>query len=166
MSDKEQKNAGVSRRVFLKKSATVGVGATALSGLGSGSAEAQDFWDMSADLVSIGAGTAGLAAAVSALNHGASVIMVEENVDIGGHGMCSGGQVHLGGGTSNQRKFGVEDSADQVFLDWIRHDHASSRYSDIRILDRERGPIPGPPDRSNGCIDSASSAAKCSVAGR
>ena len=120
MSKRKQRSAGVSRRAFLKKGATVGVGATALSGLGSRDAEAQNFWDMSADFVSIGAGTAGLAASVSALDHGASVIMVDENVDIGGHGMCSGGQVHLGGGTSNQRKFGVEDSADQVFLDWIR----------------------------------------------
>ncbi len=134
MSTRKQKSAAVSRRAFLKKGATVGVGATALSGLGSRDAEAQNFWDMSADFVSIGAGTAGLAASVSALDHGASVIMVDENVDIGGHGMCSGGQVHLGGGTSNQRKFGVEDSADQVFLDWIRHDHASSRYSDRDLV--------------------------------
>ena len=78
--------------------------------------------------MTIGAGTAGLAAAISALDHGASVIMVEENVDIGGHGMCSGGQVHLGGGTSNQERHGVTDSSDQVFIDWVRHDHGQSRY--------------------------------------
>ena len=114
MSKRKQRSAGVSRRAFLKKGVTVGVGATALSGLGSRDAEAQNFWDISADFVSIGAGTAGLAASVSALDHGASVIMVDENVDIGGHGMCSGGQVHLGGGTSNQRKFGGEDSADEL----------------------------------------------------
>ncbi len=124
----------VTRRDFLKKGATAGIGATALAGLDARQAEAQNFWDLSADLVTIGAGTAGLAAAVSALDHGASVIMVEENVDIGGHGMCSGGNVHLGGGTSNQRKFGVEDSADQVFLDWVRHDHGQSRYSDRDLV--------------------------------
>ena len=128
--------AGISRRRFLKQGATAGVGATALAGVAapSGAVRAQDFWDLRADLVTIGAGTAGLAAAVSALDHGASVIMVEENVDIGGHGMCSGGQVHLGGGTSNQRKHGVEDTADQVFLDWIRHDHMQSRYSDRDLV--------------------------------
>ena len=119
--------AGISRRSFLKKGATAGVGAAGLAGgalagaaAPSGEALAQDFWDLRVDFVTIGAGTAGLAAAVAALDHGASVILVEENVDIGGHGMCSGGQVHLGGGTSNQRKHGVEDSADQVFIDWIR----------------------------------------------
>ena len=136
MPKSTRKDASVSRRAFLRKGATAGVGATALAGLGGRTqeAEAQNFWDLSADLVTIGAGTAGLAAAVSALDHGASVIMVEENTDIGGHGLCSGGNVHLGGGTSNQKKHGVEDSADQVFIDWIRHDHMQSRYSDRDLV--------------------------------
>jgi len=134
MGKKNKNGMNVSRREFLKKGAKAGVGATALAGLGATEAEAQNFWDMSADFVTLGAGTAGLAAAISALDNGASVIMVEENVDIGGHGMVSGGQVHLGGGTSNQRKFGVEDSADQVFLDWVRHDHRESRYSDRELV--------------------------------
>ena len=143
MSKKNQENTGVTRRDFLKKGATLGAGATALGPLAAGEARAQDSWDMSADFVTIGAGTAGLAAAVSALDNGASVIMVEENVDIGGHGMCSGGNVHLGGGTSNQTKFGVEDSADQVYLDWVRHDHRASRYSDrdlVRVFADENAP--------------------------
>ncbi len=145
MPKSTRKDASVSRRAFLRKGATAGVGATALAGLGGRTqeAEAQNFWDMSADLVTIGAGTAGLAAAVSALDHGASVIMVEENTDIGGHGLCSGGNVHLGGGTSNQKKHGVEDSADQVFIDWIRHDHLQSRYSDrdlVRAFADENAP--------------------------
>ena len=134
MGKSTRKDARVSRRAFIRRSATAGVGATALAGAGAPRAEAQNFWDLRADLVTIGAGTAGLAAAVSALDRGASVIMVEENVDIGGHGICSGGQVHLGGGTSNQRKHGVEDSADQVFLDWVRHDHMQSRYSDRDLV--------------------------------
>ena len=145
MPKSTRKDASVSRRAFLRKGATAGVGATALAGLGGRTreAEAQNFWDLSADLVTIGAGTAGLAAAVSALDHGASVIMVEENTDIGGHGLCSGGNVHLGGGTSNQKKHGVEDSADQVFIDWIRHDHLQSRYSDrdlVRAFADENAP--------------------------
>ena len=134
MRKRKLKEREVSRRDFLKKGASAGVGATALAGLGARDVEAQDFWDLSADVVTIGAGTAGLAAAISALDHGASVILLEENVDIGGHGMCSGGQVHLGGGTSNQLKRGVEDSADQVFLDWVRHDHGQSRYSDRDLV--------------------------------
>ena len=134
MGRSTRKEAGVSRRAFIRRGATAGVGAATLAGVGARGAEAQNFWDVSADFVTIGAGTAGLAAAVSALDHGASVIMVEENVDIGGHGMCSGGNVHLGGGTSNQRKHGVEDSAEQVYRDWVRHDHMQSRYSDRDLV--------------------------------
>ena len=134
MKKKTTTNPTPSRRDFLKTGATAGVGATTLGGFTTQATEAQNFWGLSADLVTIGAGTAGLAAAVSALDHGASVIMVDENVDIGGHGMCSGGNVHLGGGTSNQRQHGVNDSADQVFSDWVRHDHGQSRYSDRELV--------------------------------
>ena len=143
MGKPKRDGASVSRRAFLRQGATAGVGVTALAGLGADSAEAQNFWDQSADFVTIGAGTAGLAAAVSALDNGASVILVEENVDIGGHGMCSGGNVHLGGGTSHQRRHGVEDSAEQVFVDWVRHDHMQSRYSDrdlVRAFADENAP--------------------------
>ena len=143
MGKPKRDGASVSRRAFLRQGATAGVGVTALAGLRADSAEAQDFWDQSADFVTIGAGTAGLAAAVSALDNGASVILVEENVDIGGHGMCSGGNVHLGGGTSHQRQHGVEDSAEQVFVDWVRHDHMQSRYSDrdlVRAFADENAP--------------------------
>ena len=116
MGEKENETE-VSRRNFLRVGAA-GMGASALVGLGVQEVDAQaprPRWDMTADFVTIGAGTSGLAGAVSALEHGASVIMVEENFDIGGHGMVSGGNVHLGGGNSRQKKFGVQDSADQVF---------------------------------------------------
>ncbi len=123
----------VSRRDFLRKSATVGAGAT---GLSSGEAGAQETgeWDETADFVTIGAGVSGLAAAISALEHGASVLLIDENSDIGGHGMVSGGLVHLGGGHSKQRAHGVEDSAEKVFQDWIRPDHALARYNDRDLV--------------------------------
>jgi succinate dehydrogenase/fumarate reductase flavoprotein subunit len=91
-------------------------------------------WNLSADVVVIGAGVAGLPAAIAARDHGASVIVVEENFDIGGHGMLSGGRVQLGGGHALQQKFGIEDSADQVFADWVRHDRGDSRYSDRDLV--------------------------------
>ena len=138
MGTKKQNDADVSRRDFLRKGAAAGVGASTLAGLGltdvAAQGNAQRRWDLTADFVTIGAGVSGLAAAVSALDHGASVIMVEENFDIGGHGMVSGGNVHLGGGTSRQRKHGIQDSADQVFQDWVRYDHRESRYSDRDLV--------------------------------
>ena len=123
----------LSRRDFLKKSATVGVGATALVPA-QADAQTDRQWDHSADFVTIGAGVSGLAAAISALEHRASVIMVDENSDIGGHGMVSGGLVHLGGGHSKQRAHGIEDSSEKVFKDWIRPDHPLARYNDRDLV--------------------------------
>jgi succinate dehydrogenase/fumarate reductase flavoprotein subunit len=91
-------------------------------------------WNLSADVVVVGAGAAGLPAAIAARDHGASVILVEENFDIGGHAMLSGGRVQLGGGNALQKKFAIEDSPDQVFLDWVRHDRGDSRYSDRDLV--------------------------------
>jgi succinate dehydrogenase/fumarate reductase flavoprotein subunit len=91
-------------------------------------------WTLSADVVVIGAGAAGLPAAIAARDHGASVILVEENFDIGGHAMLSGGRVQLGGGHALQQKFGIKDSPDQIFLDWVRHDRGDSRYSDRDLV--------------------------------
>jgi urocanate reductase len=129
----KSKNVQLSRRAFLTTSAAAGVTATALAP-GQAHAQAPRRWDRTADFVSIGAGVSGLASAVSALEHGASVIMVDENIDIGGHGMVGGGHVHLGGGHSMQRRHGIEDSADKVFADWTRPDHPTARYNDREIV--------------------------------
>jgi urocanate reductase len=125
----------VSRRAFLSQGA-VGAGAAALVGAGTKEAAAQSQvkWDLSADVVVIGAGVAGLPAAITARDLGASVIVVDENFDIGGRGMLSGGRVHLGGGHALQQKAGIKDSADQVFADWVRHDAAVARYSDRDLV--------------------------------
>jgi succinate dehydrogenase/fumarate reductase flavoprotein subunit len=74
-------------------------------------------WDLEADVVIIGSGAAGLPAAIKAADDGASVIVVETNYDIGGHAIISGGNTPLGGGTSAQKKYGIEDSPDLVFRD-------------------------------------------------
>jgi urocanate reductase len=126
-------NVSVSRRAFLSKGAA-GVGGAALVGVSANDAEAQVKWDLSADVVIIGAGVAGLPAAITARDLGASVIVVDENFDIGGRGILSGGRVHLGGGHALQQKAGIKDSADQVFADWVRHDAAVARYSDRDLV--------------------------------
>jgi succinate dehydrogenase/fumarate reductase flavoprotein subunit len=123
----------VSRRAFLSKSAA-GVGVAALASVEANDAKAQAGWDLSTDVVVIGAGVAGLPAAITARDLGASVIIVDENFDIGGRGMLSGGRVHLGGGHALQQKAGIRDSADQIFADWVRHDAAVARYSDRDLV--------------------------------
>ncbi len=132
MGKSRDTQAAVSRRAFLSRGAA-GVGAAALVGAGSAAA-AETKWDLSADVVVIGAGVSGLAAAITARDAGASVISVDENFDIGGRGMLSGGRVHLGGGHALQQKFGIKDSPDQVFRDWVRHDSMVARYSDRDLV--------------------------------
>ena len=134
MGKEKNSHGKLGRREFLKKGAAIGVTAPALGALNAEELDAQQVWDREVDFVTIGAGTSGLAAAVSALDNGASVIMLEANYDIGGHGLVSGGNVHLGGGNSRQRKFGIEDSADKVYEDWVRWDHRDSRFSDRDLV--------------------------------
>ena len=74
-------------------------------------------WDREADVVVIGAGATGMPAAVVAREAGFTVIVVEAEADIGGHAIISGGNIPLGGGTSVQRKYGIEDTPDLLFRD-------------------------------------------------
>ncbi len=95
-------------------------------------------WDLEADVVVIGSGAAGLPAAIRAVEAGASVIVVEANYDVGGHAILSGGNVPLGGGTSAQRKFGIEDSPDVVFSDLTDWSIVQPNgWPDYRYNDRE-----------------------------
>lgn len=122
------------RREFLKHGA-LGAGATALTGAASQSAvRAQRIssWDRTADVVIAGAGASGLCAAIVARESGAAVVVIEQNHDIGGHAMVSGGRIPLGGGTRLQRKYGIVDSADQVYLD-----HTSAGNEELRFSDRD-----------------------------
>jgi succinate dehydrogenase/fumarate reductase flavoprotein subunit len=74
-------------------------------------------WDHTADVVVVGSGASGFPASIRARESGASVILVEAQPHTGGHGTCSGGNVPLGGGTSRQKKYGIEDSPDLLFRD-------------------------------------------------
>jgi len=134
MSQSDAKNAALPRRAFIQKAAA-GLGAATLGALGAKEAEAAQVkrrWDLAADVVVVGAGAAGLPASIAAAELGASVIVVEQNYDIGGHAIESGGNIALGGGTSLQKKYGITDSPDRMFDDLARwHDY---RFSDREIV--------------------------------
>ena len=119
--------------------------ASLASGLQSSPAAAQTssgsvHWDREADIVVIGAGAAGTVAALVAKRAGASVILLEAQPHAGGHAICSGGHVPLGGGTSFQKKWGIHDSSDLVFrdlTDWsvVEPNGAPDyRYNDREII--------------------------------
>jgi fumarate reductase flavoprotein subunit len=87
------------------------------------------------DVAVIGAGAAGLAAAVTAADAGASVIVLEAGEKIGGSSRLSGGHF-FAAGTSVQREAGVEDSADAMFEhimvlnQWMLEPAVVRRYCD------------------------------------
>lgn len=91
-----------------------------------------DEHDLIADVVVAGAGAAGLAAAVAARSAGATVIVIDENVDVGGHAILSGGWVRLGGGHSLQRAMAIEDRAAAVYDDWLRD--PNSTFNDRALV--------------------------------
>ena len=88
----------------------------------------------------IGSGATGLPAAIVAREAGASVIVVEAETHIGGHAITSGGNLPLGGGTSYQKKYGIEDSPDLFFqdlTDWSvveTNGFPPYRYNDREII--------------------------------
>ena len=97
-------------------------------------------WDREADVVVIGSGATGLPAAIVAREVGASVIIVEAENHIGGHAITSGGNLPVGGGTSYQKKYGIEDSPDLFFrdlTDWSvveTNGFPPYRYNDREII--------------------------------
>lgn len=113
----------LSRRDFLKGAALVGSSAALLTLAGCddkevpGGTSELPKWTYTADIVVVGGGAVGIAAAIRAKDLGASVIVVEANYACGGHAMTSGGHVHLGGGNSLQQRMGVVDSPDQYYID-------------------------------------------------
>ena len=106
---RNQDQKAVSRRDFVKSGAAAGVGAAAvLSSSGTASAQVSPAeairWDYEADIVVIGGGCTGLPAAIRARDLGASVIVVDQNFDLGGKMLHSGGLVSFGGNDPLQQR--------------------------------------------------------------
>ena len=95
-------------------------------------------WKLEADVVVIGSGATGLPAAIAAREAGASVILVEAEPHMGGHAICSGGNVPLGGGTSAQIRHCIKDSPDLLFHDLTDWSIVQPNgFPDYRYNDRE-----------------------------
>lgn len=75
-------------------------------------------WNDEADMVIVGLGGAGVAAAVEALERGLSVIAVDR-YEGGGSTAANGGVFYAGGGTAIQRQEGEEDDPEEM-LNYLR----------------------------------------------
>lgn len=76
-------------------------------------------WHETADVVIIGSGFAGLAAAIEAGNAGASVIILEKMKGRGGNSVISDGLV-AAAGSILQMEQGIEDTPQDMFNDMLR----------------------------------------------
>lgn len=105
----------VSRRGFLKASG-VGAAAAAASTLGAvpftASVAAQQGWDAEHDIVVVGSGGAGFAAAITARTLGNDVVMFEKGAYVGGTTLVSGGGMWIPNSTQ-MREAGIEDPREE-----------------------------------------------------
>ena len=75
-------------------------------------------WDESVDVVIIGSGFAGLAAAIEAVEAGASVTILEKMKGHGGNSVISDGSP-AAAGTPQQAALGIQDSPDLMYQDMV-----------------------------------------------
>jgi flavocytochrome c len=118
----------LSRRNFLKTAggaaAVAGLATTGIPLMTSQAQAACDAlpkkWDETYDVVVIGSGFAGLAAAIEAKNGGAKDVAVLEKMPVhGGNSIINGGDF-CAPGTKLQKENGVEDSAELLLKDMLR----------------------------------------------
>lgn len=70
-----------------------------------------DHYDLAADVVVVGLGIAGVAAAIQAAESGAETLVLEAAGSGGGTSAMSGGIIYMGGGTPTQEACGFTDNA-------------------------------------------------------
>lgn len=75
--------------------------------------------EMSADIVVIGAGGGGMAAATKAASMGKSVILIEKNDMVGGDTMCNAGTLIATGSKFQKEKLGEENDSPELAYDDI-----------------------------------------------
>ena len=85
------------------------------------------------DVVVIGAGGAGLTAAITAAENGASVVVVEKMAAIGGNTALSGGEMAAPGNWLQQKE-GIEDSTDKFYEDVMKGGDYKANPELVRVL--------------------------------
>ena len=91
-----------------------------------------------ADVIVVGAGAAGLAAAIEAAEAGAEVVLLEKLPAVGGSTLVSGGIVY-GAETPGQERLGVEDSAEDLAQYWIERAEGDVDEALIRFVAERAG---------------------------
>ena len=106
-------DADMTGNVIHRIGIAVACSAVCLAACGPQSPESQK----DADVIVVGAGLAGLSAAVEMGRSGLNVLIVDMNSVAGGHTMLAGGVALVA--TPLQERLGIEDSAAQAYDDWM-----------------------------------------------
>jgi flavocytochrome c len=91
------------------------------------------------DVVVVGSGAAGLSAAVTAAQLGASVLIAEAEDVVGGSSRLSSGMM-MAAGTAQQRAVGVQDSPEQLYREYMQINQYQVDGGLARRLAFESGP--------------------------
>ncbi len=91
------------------------------------------------DVVVVGSGAAGLAAALSAAQDGAQVLVAEAEGVVGGSSRLSGG-LTMGAGTRYQHALGIVDDAESLFHDYMQLNQWQVEAAVVRRLAERCGP--------------------------
>lgn len=91
------------------------------------------------NVVVVGGGGAGLAAAVSAAEHGASVLLFEAEKELGGSTQLSAG-MFTAAGTSVQKGLGIEDTPEKFFQHYMDLNQWQLKPGLVRAFCEEAGP--------------------------
>ena len=123
MTEKEKEMKTLTRRHFLKTTGAVaaaaGLGTAALAtGTRAEASPMPKKWDETFDIVVIGSGFAGLAAAYEAKKAGASVVVLEKMRTPGGNSIINGGVVSAAG-SPLQAKKDIKDSPELLLKDML-----------------------------------------------
>jgi fumarate reductase flavoprotein subunit len=92
-----------------------------------------------ADLIVVGAGLAGLAAAITAADEGAGVVIIDKHYRIGGSAMGAGGSFSAAG-SKQQRARSIDDSPAKHFEDADRIGKGKADQALLRLYTEEAAP--------------------------
>lgn len=99
-------------------------------------AAVETYTDLTCDVLVIGTGAAGGAAAMAAAEAGAKVIAIDKQSTIGGTSAMAGGGI-AAPESSEQKKYGIEDSVDAYVNLWVEYNH-NEYYREDSGMDEER----------------------------
>jgi fumarate reductase flavoprotein subunit len=92
------------------------------------------------DVLVVGSGAAGLAAALSARQNGAERVLIAESEGIVGGSSRLSGALTMGAGTRYQKALGIQDDADSLFHDYMTLNHWDVEAGVARRLADLAGP--------------------------